>query len=316
MLRDHPIDDAVVLGLFGGHEVVALRVVADLLVVLLRVLGDDVVEALADVDDLLGVDLDVRGLALERGADLVDQDLGVGQRHALALGAARQQERAHGHRDADADRLHVGLDELHRVVDREAGVDGAARRVDVERDVLVRVLRLEVEELGDDQVHDLVGHGRAEEDDPLVEEARVDVEGALPAGGLLDDHRYEWAHRAGQSSYEPGVQICPLPDSSFSLSGVHSFSRAAAWSWGIGLALSTSRSTALRIAMSSRSASSAPWERARFMARLSCLSLASSPSAGVAAARSACSTSSSDTSMPSALTIAFSTASRLSASSA
>jgi hypothetical protein len=34
----------------------------------------------------------------------------------------------------------VGLDELHRVVDREAGVDRAARRVDVDRDVLVRVL--------------------------------------------------------------------------------------------------------------------------------------------------------------------------------
>src|SRR3954468_4373589 len=312
MLRDHPIDDAVVLGLFGGHEVVALRVVADLLVVLLRVLGDDVVEALADVDDLLGVDLDVRGLALEAGADLVDEDLRVRQRHALAVGAAGQQQRAHRHRDADADRLHVGLDELHRVVDREAGVDGSARRVDVERDVLVGVVRLEVEELGDDQVRDLVGHGRAEEDDPLVEEARVDVEGALPAGGLLDDHRYEWAHRAGQSSYEPGVQICPLPDSSFSLSGVHSFSRAAAWSWGIGLALSTSRSTALRIAMSSRSASSAPWERARFMARLSCLSLASGP----AASRSACSISSSLTSMPSAATIAASTASRLSACSA
>ena len=49
----------------------------------------------------------------------------------------------------------VRLDELHRVVDREPGVDRAARRVDVERDVLVRVLRLEVEQLGDDQVRDL-----------------------------------------------------------------------------------------------------------------------------------------------------------------
>src|SRR3954447_17065336 len=311
MLRDHPIDDAVVLRLFGGHEVVALGVVADLVVVLLRVLRDDVVEALADVDDLLGVDLDVCGLALEGGADLVNQDLRVGQRHALALGAAGEQQRAHRHRDADADRLHVGLDELHRVVDREAGVDGAARRVDVERDVLVGVVRLEVEELGDDQVGDLVRDGRAEEDDSLVEEARVDVEGALPTGGLLDDHRNEWAHRAGQSSYEPGVQICPAP-SSFSLSGVQSLSRAAACSTGIGLALSTSRSTALRSAMSSRSASSAPCERARLSARWTCLSLASGP----AASRSACSISSSETSRASASTIAASTASRLSACSA
>ena len=126
--------------------------------------------------------------------DLVDQDLRVGQRHALALRAAGQQQRAHRHRDADADRLHVGLDELHRVVDRETRVHRPAGRVDVERDVLVGILGLQVQELGHDQVRDLVVHGRAEEDDPLVQQAGVDVERALPTGGLLDDHRYEWAH--------------------------------------------------------------------------------------------------------------------------
>src|SRR3954454_21146641 len=194
MLRDHPIDDAVVPGLFGGHEVVALGVVANLVVLLLRVLRDDVVEALADVDYLLGVDLDVRGLALEAGADLVDEDLRVGQRHAFALRPAGQQQRAHRHRDADADRLHVGLDEVHRVVDRQARVHRPAGRVDVDRDVLVGILGLQVQELGHDQVGDLIVHGRAEEDDALVQEAAVDVERTLPTGGLLDNHRYEWAH--------------------------------------------------------------------------------------------------------------------------
>src|SRR3712207_3187447 len=53
---DHAIDDAVVLGFVGRHEVVALGVLADLLVRLARVLGDDVVQALADVDDLARVD--------------------------------------------------------------------------------------------------------------------------------------------------------------------------------------------------------------------------------------------------------------------
>ena len=106
----------------------------------------------------------------------MDQDLGVRQRHALARRAARQEQRAHAHRHADADRRHVGLDELHRVVDRQARVHRAAGRVDVERDVLVGVLALEVQQLGDDQVGDLVVDRRAEEDDPLVEQPRVDVE--------------------------------------------------------------------------------------------------------------------------------------------
>jgi hypothetical protein len=44
-----------------------------------------------------------------------------------------------------------------------------AGRVDVDRDVLVRLLRLEVQELGDDEVCELVVDRRAEEDDPLPE---------------------------------------------------------------------------------------------------------------------------------------------------
>src|SRR4051812_17895052 len=140
------------------------------------------------------MDLDVGRLALKTRADLVDQDLRVRQRHPLALRPAGQQQRTHRHRDADADRRHVRLDEVHRVVDRETRVYGAARRVDVDRDVLVRILGLEMQELRHDEVGDLVVHGGPQEDDPLVQQAAVDVERALPTGGLFDDHRYEWAH--------------------------------------------------------------------------------------------------------------------------
>jgi len=44
----------------------------------------------------------------------------------------------------------------------------------------------------DDEVRDLVIDGAAEEYDALVEQARVDVERALAAGALLDDHRDQW----------------------------------------------------------------------------------------------------------------------------
>ena len=52
---------------------------------LARVVGVDLVDPLARLEDLAGVDLDVRRLALEAGRRLVDQDPAVGQRHALAL---------------------------------------------------------------------------------------------------------------------------------------------------------------------------------------------------------------------------------------
>src|SRR5205807_2933497 len=56
------------------------------------------------------------------------------------------------------------------------------------------ILRLQVQQLGHDQVGDLVVDRRAQEDDPLVQQAAVYVERPLTARGLLYDHGYEWAH--------------------------------------------------------------------------------------------------------------------------
>jgi hypothetical protein len=143
----------------------------------------------AQVEDLARMDLDVRGLALEPARRLVDQDARVGEGEALAPRAAREQQRAHAHRHAEADRLHLGRDELHGVVDRQAGVDRAAGRVDVQGDVLVGVLGLQVQQLRHHEVGDLLVDRLAEEDDALVEQAGVDVERPLSARALLDDHR-------------------------------------------------------------------------------------------------------------------------------
>jgi hypothetical protein len=83
-----------------------------------------------------------------------------------------------------------------KVVDREPGVDVAAGRVDVQRDILVGVVGLEVEQLGDDEVRDLVVDGGADHHDPVLQQPRVDVERALAARGLLHHHRDQRAHAA------------------------------------------------------------------------------------------------------------------------
>ena len=63
---------------------------------------------------------------------------------------------------------------------------------------------------GDDQVRDLVVDRRAEEDDPLVEQARVDVERALAARGLLDHHRDQRAHRWLLAAGGPQLRLSRL----------------------------------------------------------------------------------------------------------
>ena len=87
---------------------------------------------------------------------LVDHDRRVRQREALVLGAAAEQHRAHEAAMPDAGRRDVRLDQLHRVVDRQARRSRSRRAVDVHRDVLVRVLAGQEQELRDDQVRDLI----------------------------------------------------------------------------------------------------------------------------------------------------------------
>jgi hypothetical protein len=67
-------------------------------------------------------------------------------------------------------------------------VQRAARRVHVHVDVLLGVFGLEVEQLRHHQVGHVVVDGLADEHDPLAQQPRVDVEGALPPGGLLEHH--------------------------------------------------------------------------------------------------------------------------------
>ena len=153
------------------------------------VLRHDLVQLGPEIQDLLGVDLDVGGLALKAAHRLVDHHPRVRQAVALALCPGGKQQRAHARRLPDAQRGHVRLHELHRVVDREARRHRAARRVDIERDVLIRVFRLEEEQLRDDQVGRHLVDRSDEEDDPLLEQPRVDVVGALAAPALLDHHR-------------------------------------------------------------------------------------------------------------------------------
>ena len=75
----------------------------------------------------------------------------------------------------------------HRVVDRESRGNRAARAVDVNADLLVRILAVEEEQLGDHQVGDVIVDLAAEKDDAVAQQSGVDVVGALAARGALDD---------------------------------------------------------------------------------------------------------------------------------
>src|SRR4051794_1190696 len=66
-----------------------------------------------------------------------------------------------------------------------------------------------MDQLRDDQVRDLVVDRGAEEDDPLIEQTRVDVERTLATRGLLDHHRNQRAHlRRLLATGGPQFRLC------------------------------------------------------------------------------------------------------------
>src|SRR5258707_10405 len=69
------VDEAVFLGLGGGHDLVAVDVLTYLLHRLVGVLGEQLLELGTHPHDLPGLDLDVRALAVPAlGGRLVDDD--------------------------------------------------------------------------------------------------------------------------------------------------------------------------------------------------------------------------------------------------
>ena len=88
-------------------------------------------------------------------------------------------------RHTDADGGHVALDVLHGVVDRHTGGDASAGAVDIHLNVLVGVLRLQIEELRHHKAGGGIIYLFAKEHDTVVEQTGEDVVGTLSPVGLL-----------------------------------------------------------------------------------------------------------------------------------
>ena len=119
----------------------------------------------------------------------MDHHLGIGQRNALALGATGQQKRAHTGGHADANGGYITLDVLHGIIDCHAGRHAAAGAVDIHLDILVRILRLQIQQLGHNQTGGGIIHFFAQEDNAVVQQTGKNIIGPLAAVGLFNNIR-------------------------------------------------------------------------------------------------------------------------------
>ena len=182
---------------------------------------EDLVEPLALLQDLVGLDLDVRDLPADLAVRLVDHHLRVRQAVALALGAGGEQDRRAAGGQAHAVGVDRRFEELHRVVDRQRRRDAAAGAVDVHVDVGGLVLVLEEqepldddagEEVGDDRAAAGVGTG-ADEDDAVLEQQVA--EGHHPLAGVLAALEQRLKRAGGGHRFEGREHAIPFRASRF-----------------------------------------------------------------------------------------------------
>src|SRR5512135_3546253 len=94
-IAQHLVHQAIGHRLVRRHEIVAVRIARDGLHALPGVQRQHLVQPTAQVQDFLGMDFDVRCLALKTAHGLMDHDARIGQAETLALRARGEQERTH-----------------------------------------------------------------------------------------------------------------------------------------------------------------------------------------------------------------------------
>src|SRR6267154_4020947 len=192
VLVNNLVDHPVFLGLLGIHDVVALDILFDALHRLPAVLGEQRIDRRAHAQNFFRVQINVCRLTTQPEHPwLVNQDPRVRQGKPFFRGAAGQQHRRNGGRLSDTGRHHVGLHELHGVVNRESRRDRSAWRVNVQLNVFFGIFRLQKEHLRRRKIGDMVIDRRPDKNNVFFQAPRINIVSAFPAAGLFHHYRYE-----------------------------------------------------------------------------------------------------------------------------
>src|SRR5664279_1752167 len=147
----------------------------------------DIIQPLLDLHNIFGVPENIGSLALEAPGGLMNHDSRVRHRVPGIRLSSTKEKRTHGGGLPDAKCRDLGLDELHRVINRKTRRDDAARRIDVHRDFLLRIFCFEEQQFGNDYRSHVILDRTGQKNDPFAQKPRIDVEPALAPACILDN---------------------------------------------------------------------------------------------------------------------------------
>jgi len=157
-------------------------------------MGKDIVQIGSQANNFFGLDVNVGGLSLKSAHGLMDHDPTVGQSVAHTGFSGGQEQRAHAGGLPHAQRGNRCGDILHGIINSHTGGDRPTRRVDIQVDLLLRIVRFQKQQLGTDQVGHVIVYGRTQQDDPVSKQTGIDIVCPLRTTGRLNDHGDIHAH--------------------------------------------------------------------------------------------------------------------------
>ena len=103
--------------------------------------------------------------------------------------AGHQQDGSHAGCQPYADGRYVRLDVLHGIVNRHAGSHAAPRAVNIQMNILVRIFRFQEQQLRDDNICHFIRNGARQKNDPVFQQAGINIIGAFAPVILLNHNR-------------------------------------------------------------------------------------------------------------------------------
>ena len=139
-------------------------------------IGDNRIKFFLQFLNFTGSNFNIRGLSLCASHRLVNHDTRVRQCRTLAFFTGNQQYSCHRSRHTCTNRSHITRDKLHRIVNAQSGVHTSARRVDINRNILARINRVQIQQLCLKRISSIIVHLCTEENNAVHHQAGEYVE--------------------------------------------------------------------------------------------------------------------------------------------
>ena len=111
------------------------------------------------------------------------------QSKSFPFRSSSKQERSHRSRKSGTNSLNITLEDLHRIVNCQSGINFSTRRIDVHDDIFLRIFLFQIEHLRYDRIDHRTMYLLSHENNSIFKESWVNIVSSFSIFGFFKDGR-------------------------------------------------------------------------------------------------------------------------------